>query len=223
MQRREVGRHRLHEHRVLLRRAARRLRLRRRRRLRLPGARCALRVQRLDRALELRHLRRGELGRRPASVQQLLSRREGRGRRARRVERLLGLQQHGGEEGAGGVEAGVGRGRVGERQVVVQLEVDEGEQALVELEEGEHHAVVDGHRRLLRERVRLDPRERDAGDLRLVVDALDRDEDLAQRARARNVGVELALQTLGVLDARRRHKLGRGEGGEEEGEAERVV
>ena len=75
-------------------------------------------------------------------------------------------------------------GRVREREVVVQLEVDKGEERLVQLEEGEHDSVVDRHGRLLRKVVRLDPGEGRALHLRLVVDPLDRDEDLADRSRA---------------------------------------
>lgn len=77
---------------------------------------------------------------------------------------------------------------------VVQLEVDELQQSLVELEEGDHDTHVDIRRDDLAELVGDDPRQQLPHDLGLEEDALDRHKRLAQRVGPGDIRLELERQ-----------------------------
>ena len=110
--------------------------------------------------------------------------------------RRRGLRLHGVEPAALLVLGAVDGGRVLEPQRAVEAEEHEAQQHLVEFQEGQHHLVVHVRRQLLAELVRHQPRHLLAHHLRLVVDALDADEALAQRLALDHVHVPLAHQPL---------------------------
>ena len=101
------------------------------------------------------------------------------------------------------LELGVQERRVPQRPVVVQLVVDEAHHGEVKLQERQHHAIVHVLGQGLMQRVRREPRHLLSVHQGLVVDALDRDERLAQRVRLRDPSLELQRQR-----ARARHELG---------------
>lgn len=88
-------------------------------------------------------------------------------------------------------------GRVGQAEVRVQLEHAELQNHLVQLQEGQHHAVIDVGGERLAELPGQQPRDRYAAHLGLQVDALDAEEHLPQAVRARDVVLPFTDQTLG--------------------------
>ncbi len=91
-------------------------------------------------------------------------------------------------------------GRVVEPDLRVQFEVGELHQGGVELQKSAHDLVVHLGRHLLGELVGHDPVHSLALDLRLVVDALDAQEHLAQTLALYQVQVELSHQSAALLN-----------------------
>mmetsp|Transcript_2800 Transcript_2800/g.10397 ORF Transcript_2800/g.10397 Transcript_2800/m.10397 type:complete len:249 (-) Transcript_2800:154-900(-) len=108
---------------------------------------------------------------------------------------------------------------------MVELEEDKLEHGLVELQEGDHYPVIHVGREDLGPLVRDQPRHRLAADLGLVVESLDRDEDLFEAARSHYVGLPLQAELPGVVDAVHRNlvALAGRQGGEQVDDTKGVV